>query len=78
MPWWHDIVLPLMVALGLKVTGDCLLTGYGIIAAGRPRLLALILVAELLHVPYIIGVTLAGVFGTFEWRGRKTRAMSAP
>lgn len=32
--------------------------------------------AEVLHIPYIIGVTLKGFFGSFEWRGRRTAAVS--
>jgi len=67
---------PLLAGFGLKTAGDILLAGYGIIRNGRPGLLFLLPLAEVLHVPYILGVTLKGFFGTFEWRGRRTGAIN--
>ena len=67
---------PLIAGYGLKTAGDILLAGYGVIRNGRPGLLSLFPLAEVLHVPYILGVTLKGFFGTFEWRGRRTGAMN--
>ncbi|HUT63895.1 MAG TPA: glycosyltransferase [Anaerolineae bacterium] len=68
--------VPFMVGYGCKVAGDALLCGYGVIKYGRPALLGMFPVAEILHIPYILGVTLKGQFGSFEWRGRRTGAVS--
>jgi cellulose synthase/poly-beta-1,6-N-acetylglucosamine synthase-like glycosyltransferase len=68
--------LPLILSFGLKTAGDLLLTGYGVIRTGRPELMLMFPLAEIIHVPYIIGVTLKGFFGSFEWRGRHTGAVS--
>ena len=67
---------PLLAALGLKAAGDLLLTGYGVLNTGRPGLMLVFPLAECIHVPYIISVVLKGVFGSFEWRGRRTGAVS--
>ncbi len=69
LPW-----APFLAAWALKITGDALLCGYGVVRNGRPGLLMLLPVAEILHVPYIIVVTLRGTFGSFEWQGRRIRA----
>ena len=66
----------LVVGYGLKVAGDLLLCGYGVMKYRRPWLLILFPLAEIVHVPYIIGVTVKGLFGSFEWRGRRTSAVS--
>lgn len=67
---------PLALGYGLKMTGDLLLVLRGLEEIGKPGLLRLFPLAELLHAPYIIGVTLQGFFGGFEWRGRHTRAIN--
>ena len=64
-------LLPFIAGYGLKMAGDFLLCGYGAISHGRPGLLLLFPLAEVLHVPYIIYVTLRGLFGSFDWRGRR-------
>jgi hypothetical protein len=68
----------LAAGYGLKTAGDALLTGYGLARAGKARILLAFPLAELLHVPYILGVTLNGFFGRFEWRGRRTGAWGNP
>ena len=65
----------LVPGYGMKLLGDILLCGYGVIKQGRPGLLFLFPLAEVVHVPYILYVTLKGMFGTFEWRGRRTGAL---
>ena len=67
---------PLALGYGLKTAGDLLLVSHGLGKNGKPGLLALFPLAELLHAPYIILVTLQGFFGRFEWRGRRTGALS--
>ncbi len=67
---------PLAFGYGLKTAGDLLLTSRGLADMGMRRHLRLFPLAELLHAPYIIGVTLKGFFGGFEWRGRRTGAYS--
>jgi cellulose synthase/poly-beta-1,6-N-acetylglucosamine synthase-like glycosyltransferase len=62
--------------LGMKITGDLLLAGTGAIKAGKPGLLFIFPFAEILHIPYILFVTVRGYFGVFEWRGRKTGAFA--
>ncbi len=64
-------LLPFIAGYGFKTAGDLLLCGYGVISHGRPGLLLLFPLAEVLHVPYIIYVTLRGLFGSFDWRGRR-------
>ena len=61
----------------LKAAGDLLLCSYGAVKTGRLRLLAVFPLAEVLHVPYILFVTVKGMFGTFDWRGRRSSAVSA-
>jgi cellulose synthase/poly-beta-1,6-N-acetylglucosamine synthase-like glycosyltransferase len=63
--------------IGLKIAGEFLLVYYGLIKIGRRRLILLFPFAEIVHIPYMIAVNLKGVFGTFEWRGRTTQAVSA-
>ena len=67
---------PLLLVYGLKTAGDMLLTGYGVIKNGRPWLMLLFPFADILHVPYILAVTVRGFFGTFEWHGRQTGAVN--
>jgi len=64
----------LAAAWCMKVAGDLLLCGFGLVPQRRLRLLFLFPLAEVLHVPYIIYVTLRGLFGTFEWHGRRSGA----
>jgi cellulose synthase/poly-beta-1,6-N-acetylglucosamine synthase-like glycosyltransferase len=64
----------LAAGYGMKAAGDALLAGYGVFRAGRGEILLVFPLAELLHVPYILGVTLNGFFGRFEWKGRRTGA----
>jgi len=68
--------MPFLIGYGLKTIGDFLLAGLGVVMRGRPLLLVFFPLAELVHVPYIIYVTLKGYFGSFEWHGRRTRSMS--
>ena len=66
---------PLAAAFAMKVAGDLLMCGYGELRNGRSVLLLLMPFAELVHVPYILFVTVRGYFGAFEWRGRRVRAV---
>lgn len=68
---------PLALGYGLKMAGDLLLVSRGLADIGKLRLLPVFPLAELLHAPYIFGVTLQGFFGGFEWRGRRTGALSS-
>ncbi len=83
MPVWlilaslHVVTFtPLLIVCGLKAGGDMLLAGYGVIKNERPWLMLLFPFAEIVHVPYILGVTVRGFFGTFEWHGRQTGAVN--
>ena len=69
-------IMPFVWAIGLKITGDALLTGYGALKSNKPCLLTFFPLAELFHIPYIIVVALKGFFGSFEWRGRHTGTVS--
>lgn len=73
----YGSLLPFAAGFGLKLCGDFLLTACGTIQAGRLGLILLFPLGELLHIPYIIAVSIWGTFGTFEWRGRKTSAVSS-
>lgn len=64
---------PLIVGFGLKITGDTLLVGTGLAERGLMGPLVFFPLAELLHVPYILYVAPRGLFGSFEWRGRRVR-----
>ena len=68
--------LPLIAALSMKIAGDMLLTVFGVIRMRRLKLMLVFPVAEILHIPYIIAVTLKGYFGSFVWRGRRVTAVS--
>jgi len=67
---------PLAWGFGMKLAGDILLTFYGVTKIRRLELMLIFPFAEVLHIPYIIGVTLKGFYGSFEWRGRRTAAVS--
>ncbi|MCE5250637.1 hypothetical protein LLG96_10510, partial [bacterium] len=67
---------PLAVIYGLKTICDLVLAGYGVYKIGKLRLMLMFPLAEILHVPYIIFVSVKGLFGSFEWRGRRTGAVS--
>ena len=66
----------LIAGFGMKLAGDILLVLYGLIKIGCLKLMLLLPLAEVLHIPYIIVVTPKGFFGSFEWRGRQTKAIS--
>ena len=72
----NSSAVPFLFAFGLKVAGDLPLTLYGAVITGRPGLMALFPLAECIHVPYIISVTVKGFFGSFEWRGRQAGALN--
>jgi cellulose synthase/poly-beta-1,6-N-acetylglucosamine synthase-like glycosyltransferase len=63
--------------LGMKTAGDLLLAGSGVLKAGKPLLLLVFILAEILHIPYILFVAVRGYFGVFEWRGRRTGAFAS-
>lgn len=65
---------PLYAVLLLKLAGDALLVGYGVMRRGEAGRLLLFPLAEILHVPYILYVVFRGSFGTFHWHGRKVKA----
>jgi len=65
---------PLMFGYGLKMSGDLLLTGLGLLRNGKIGRISLFAPAEMIHAPYILAVTVWGYFGAFEWRGRRARA----
>ena len=60
----------------MKVSGDMLLTFFGVLRMRRLRLMILFPAAEIVHIPYIIAVTMKGFFGSFEWRGRLATAVA--
>ena len=65
---------PVLVMLGLKAGADLMVCTFAAIRFRRPGLIAVFPLAEILHIPYIIGVSACGMFGTFEWRGRRVSA----
>ena len=82
IPVWCALALmgiaeprPLIYALALKACGDFGICVLGVVRFRRLWLLAVFPLAEALHIPYIIMVTLRGTFGSFEWRGRHVRAV---
>jgi len=62
------------VCVGVKVIGDTAVCGLGAFRSGNGHLLVLLPIAEIIHIPYILYVTVRGAFGAFEWRGRRVRA----
>lgn len=68
--------LPIIIGMGMKVSGDMLLTLYGVMKMRRLKLMLVFPIAEILHIPYIIFVTFKGFFGSFYWRGRNATAVS--
>lgn len=71
LPW-----LPLFTGYGLKTAGDVLITAAGLARKHRSGLLFLVPLAELVHAPYILFVTIRGATGGFNWRGRYARAVT--
>lgn len=69
-------LVPLFAVFSVKAAGDLLLTGYGVLNIGRPGLMLVFPLAECIHVPYIIVVVIKGLFGSFEWRGRRSGAVN--
>jgi len=69
--------LKLLVVLAISVTLKIILE-YLIMSEGRKRIftkldLSLFFLAGILHLPYIIISGIAGLFGNFEWKGRKVK-----
>ena len=67
---------PLLICTALKVLGDFPLVYTGVKNQRREKFLFLFPLAEILHIPYILLVTLRGYFGTFEWSGRKSSSVT--
>lgn len=65
----------LLALLGVKAAADGIVTFTALVPIQRTWLFTLFPLAELLHIPYIIGVSIKGYWGTFEWRGRRTGAL---
>jgi cellulose synthase/poly-beta-1,6-N-acetylglucosamine synthase-like glycosyltransferase len=63
---------PVLFCFGLKILGDIPLVISGPKKTEQKKYLFLFPAAEILHIPYIIFVTLKGYFGSFEWSGRKS------
>ena len=58
-------------ALALKMLPEAILLGPACRHFGRGRLMAYFLPAQLLHLPYIVGMGAAGALGGYEWKGRR-------
>jgi cellulose synthase/poly-beta-1,6-N-acetylglucosamine synthase-like glycosyltransferase len=71
LPFVPALGLPVAAALGLKVLPEAALLGPACRHFGRLRLMAYFLPAQLLHLPYIVGMGAAGALGGYEWKGRR-------
>lgn len=67
--------LPFVIGYMFKAAGDLLLTFSGALKMKRKGLMFLFPLAEIVHLPYIIFVVFKAYFGSFEWRGRKVKAV---
>ena len=65
---------PIIICFALKIFGDFPLVVKGPKKTEHEKYLFLFPAAEILHIPYILFVTLKGYFGSFEWSGRKSTA----
>lgn len=70
----HPIFLSSLLVMVLgKVFLEYLILRKGIPLLYRSIAIHLFIIAEMLHVPYILVSGLAGAFGHFEWKGRKLK-----
>ncbi len=73
LPLWPALAPAVLVAWALKIAAEASLLGPMCRHYGRGRLMAYFLPAQLLHVPYIVGVAVAGAVGNYTWKGRRVR-----
>ena len=71
LPFVAGLWLPMLVAFGLKIVPEAALVWPACHHFGRSRLLVYFLPEQLLHIPYIVVLGAAGVFGKYEWKGRQ-------
>ena len=71
LPFVGGLWLPMLVAFGLKIVPEAALLWPACRHFGRARLFVYFLPEQLLHIPYIVILGAAGVFGKYEWKGRK-------
>ena len=69
LPFVAGLWLPMLVAFGLKIVPEAALLWPACRHFGRRWLFAYFLPEQLLHVPYIVVLGAAGVFGKYEWQG---------
>lgn len=69
--WFSPVlILPLLIAFGLKFTAEAALLWPAARFFEQRRLLRYFPLAELLHLPYAVYVGAAGALGEVEWKGR--------
>jgi len=63
----------LLFAVGIimKMIPEYLVLSYGWKSLFKRENLSLFLLAELLHIPYIVICAIAGLFGNYKWKGRR-------
>lgn len=68
----HELVLPAVAALAMKVVCEGLLLYTACVHFDRTHLMKSFIPAELLQIPYVVAVGFLGVFGPgFSWKGRE-------
>lgn len=71
MPFVAGLWIPMLIAFGLKIVPEAALLWPACLHFGRWRLFVYFLPEQLLHIPYIVILGAAGVFGKYEWKGRQ-------
>lgn len=75
------VAWPMVPAIGpavaaafmIDVVAGATLVGQAALHFRRPQLLAWLVPTEVLRLPYLVAIALAGAFGGFEWKGRRVR-----
>jgi hypothetical protein len=71
IPQEHKLILPLALVFSGKVIVDYFALRTGAKLFRQRIYLFYFLVAELLHVPYIVIAAAIGQFASIQWKGRK-------
>jgi cellulose synthase/poly-beta-1,6-N-acetylglucosamine synthase-like glycosyltransferase len=69
--WTPAVAWSLAAALGVKIGAEAAVIVPAAMHFRRGRLAPLLLPAQLIYIPYILAIGIAGTFGGYTWKGRR-------